>query len=72
MERNKLEERFLNDPAFHKAVDAFEIILGDGLLTPTELRDAVFLAAIRYDLRNPKPLIIDAEKWMARMGVETK
>lgn len=54
-------ERYRNDPVFRNLVDFMQHYLEEhqGLLTPTELREAVILAATLYDSRHIKPLLVD-------------
>jgi hypothetical protein len=47
------EERYQRDPAFHTMVDLLEQLVHKGEYTPTELREAVVLAATHYEMRRP-------------------
>jgi hypothetical protein len=49
-------ERYMFDPEFHSIVDMLESMLHKTQFTPTELREAVMLAAIKYEGKTIKPL----------------
>lgn len=49
------EERYLTDPMFHALVDRLGQEIQQARFTPSELREAVILAAIQYEMRNPMP-----------------
>jgi hypothetical protein len=49
------EERYLTDPAFRLLVDRLYESIASASYTPSELREAVILAAIHYEMRNPMP-----------------
>ena len=63
-----LRRRYQNCPVFRRLVDTFERSLEEAEVTPSELRDAVILAAIHYDLRHPRPFIVDARSYALIMG----
>lgn len=53
------EQRYMNDPVFHALVHQMRRILEDNAMrqwTPTELREAVILAACDYEMRHVRPL----------------
>jgi hypothetical protein len=55
-------ERYQNDPVFHQLVDLLLSMLYENdskLWTPTELREAVMLAAMMYEQTHIRPLMID-------------
>lgn len=56
------EERYMRDPVFHRLVDMLEAYLEENAMrqwTPTELREAVMLAACRYEYRHVRPIMIE-------------
>ena len=53
------EERYYSDPVFARLVDVLGAMLEDNAMrqwTPTELREAVMLAACKYEYRHVRPL----------------
>ena len=59
------EERYQCDPWFHRLVDMLTHFIIEAKFTPSELREAAILAAIRYELfttRGPmiKPSVEDS------------
>lgn len=48
------EERYCRDPQFKTLVDTVEMMIHRCEYTPTELREAVILAAIRHESRTVK------------------
>lgn len=55
------EERFLRDPQFSALVSTLEAMIHRADYTPTELREAVMLAAIRYESRQSRhPFVFDS------------
>jgi len=57
---NRLEprERYERDPSYRALVDSLMSAIHQAQYTPTELREAVILAAIRYEERFPRPIIM--------------
>lgn len=56
------EERYTRDPVFRNLVDMLEVMLeqdGSRTWTPTELREAVILAACRYEYRRIRPIVVN-------------
>ena len=56
------KERYEHDPVFHQLVDLFQHYLEENAcrqFTPTELREAVMLAATMYEYRHIRPIAID-------------
>lgn len=61
MNRLTPEERFLRDPKFCALVSLIESYLHHAEYTATELREAVMLAAIRYESRQIRhPFVFDS------------
>jgi hypothetical protein len=52
-----VEERYQNDPEFHSLVDLLYKFVANGHFTPTELREAVILAATKYEMTHLRPRI---------------
>jgi hypothetical protein len=55
------KDRYRNDPVFRNLVDVMQSLLEDNACrqyTPTELREAVMLAASMYECRNIQPILI--------------
>jgi len=46
------QSRYQRDPAFKSMVDMMEAYMHSAQFTPTEMREAALLAAIRYEERN--------------------
>jgi hypothetical protein len=47
------EERYVRDPQFHALVSCLEAFIHKAQFSPSELREAVILAATRYEMRRP-------------------
>lgn len=45
------EDRYRDDIIFHNLVDNLELLVSQGVVTPSELRIAVILAATHYEMR---------------------
>lgn len=52
------EERYARDAEFHALVDILRSFIAQGRYTPTELREALVLAATHYEMYNPRPLFV--------------
>ena len=50
------QDKYLHDNSFKALVDQIESMLHGAQYTPTELREAVILAAIHFDLKQPRPI----------------
>ena len=56
------EDRYQRDPVFHSLVDLLGSFLEDNAMrkwTPTELREAVMLAAAQYEYRHVRPIVVE-------------
>lgn len=51
------EERYHRDPLFRSLVDVITHYIASCTFTPTELREAVILAAIRYERVATRPVV---------------
>lgn len=58
------EIRYLKDPYFKQLVDMMESYLHLAQFTPTELREAAMLAAIKYDMESPSRLIMKVDNML--------
>lgn len=56
-----VEARYLRDPLFHNLVDAMYHAIVKLELTPTEIREAAMLAAVKAEILHPRPFILDEE-----------
>jgi len=50
-----VEERYRNDAEFHALVDILYTFIVNAKYTPTELRDAILLAATKYEMNTIRP-----------------
>lgn len=55
------EERYERDPMFHAVVDSLEAAIHNLNLTPTEIREAAMLAALRYERRRPSAYLVNED-----------
>jgi hypothetical protein len=53
------QERYDRDPQFHLLVDSLEALLHRADTTPTELREAVMLAAAHHEMRTAHNLFME-------------
>lgn len=56
-----VEARYRRDPMFHALVESMYYAIIKLQLTPTEIREAAMLAAIKAELSHPRPFQIDPE-----------
>jgi len=61
-ERMSPEERFSKDPNFSMLVRMLYEQIQMAQFTPTELREAVTLACIQYEIHNPRPFLWYGDK----------
>ena len=52
-------EKYMNDPQYHNLVTMLEKFIDQAQFTPSELREAVVLACINYEMRNIQGQAID-------------
>src|ERR1035437_109329 len=55
---SSVENRYINDAAFHKVVDQMRALLSMYFITPSEMREAACLASSMHENQNIKPLFI--------------
>ncbi len=60
MRRTPPTERYHTDPHFRQLVDMLYVAVEQAQFTPTEIREAVMLAQIKYEEVHIRPLILDA------------
>jgi hypothetical protein len=54
-------DRYESDPAFAAIVDVIYMHICEGTFTPTELREAVILAATKYEMLHARPMILGGD-----------
>lgn len=70
--RIPVHERYREDPQFHMLVDMLRSwIIQNPEITPTELREAVMLAASIHEMTYVKPLLITREEASSIPGYES-
>jgi hypothetical protein len=57
-----VEERYQNDPTFHALVDILYNQITNAQFTPSELREAVILAATRYEMNHVRRYIFRGDE----------
>lgn len=67
MNLKSAQDRYENDPVFYRLVKTMESAIEKLELTPSEIRAAAMVAAIRVEQRNPfvRPLLREVEEKMA-------
>ena len=55
LNRLPAEDRYMRDPLFHTLVESLYVIIKNGEMTPTEVREAAMLAAVKYEMELPFP-----------------
>ena len=60
---NKIDERYENDPAFYNAVRLIEQLIRntEGELTPLDIRDACYLARLKYEQKVVRPIVFSGK-----------
>jgi len=58
-------EKYTNDPEYHHLVNLLESLIEKAQFTPSELREAIILASINYEMRHVRintinPRLLDA------------
>lgn len=53
------KEKYMNDPEYHQIVQMLENFIERAQFTPSELREAVVLACINYEMRHVRERTID-------------
>ena len=62
-------DRLDSDPHFRALVDQLEHLLSQGWSTPSELREALIVAATRIEYRTIRPLLVDPSDWCLEESV---
>lgn len=57
------EEKYHLDPQFHQLVDMLENFIVEADFAPSELREAVVLAAINYELKRPRTIRLTEDEY---------
>ena len=60
---NNIEQRYLHDNIFHHVVDQMRSLLSLYQITPSELREAVILAATMHESENVRPLYVSHDEY---------
>lgn len=58
---NAVEERYARDIEFAALVDAIYNMIVTLKTTPTEVREAVMLAQLKYEMRFPRPIVFSPD-----------
>ncbi len=53
------KEKYMNDPDYNHLVKTLEQMIEQARFTPSELREAVILACINYEMRHVREMQID-------------
>lgn len=53
-------EKYQNDPEYHQLVNMLESFIERAQFTPSEMREAVVLACINYEMRRVREIRIDS------------
>lgn len=53
------KEKYMNDPEYNHLVNVLEQMIEQARFTPSELREAVILACINYEMRHVRDMHID-------------
>jgi len=53
------KEKYMNDPEYNHLVKTLEQMIEQARFTPSELREAVILACINYEMRHVREMQID-------------
>ena len=53
-----VEERYQNDPMFRTLVDTVYNMIDKAQFTPSELREAVILAATKYEMYHTRNIVL--------------
>lgn len=67
--RSNVYDRLEGDPHFRALVDQLEYFLSEGWSTPSELREALIVAATRIEYRTIRPLLVDPSEWCLEESV---
>ncbi len=51
-------EKYQHDLQYRELVNTLESFIHHAQFTPSELREAAILAAINYEMRKPRPIIV--------------
>jgi len=64
-----IEERYRNDVTFHALVDMlYNFLVSNKEGSISELRDAVFVAALKWETEHVRPVPVVVQKWFNGIG----
>ncbi len=74
MRRSHADQRYLDDAKFKALVDTLEAMTAHGEFTPTEVREALLLAQLRYEMANPRAITFspDLQRQIDFMSIKRK
>ena len=61
--RSNVLDRLHTDPHFRALVDQLEYLIDGAYTTPSELREALIVAATRHEYRTMRPILVDPSEW---------
>jgi hypothetical protein len=71
-EYKKLEDRYLQDAAFNKAVNVFFQLIEEYGFTPHELRESLFLAQYKYEMSHVRKYVYAQKEMDERIELIAK
>lgn len=71
-EYKKLTKRYLEDAPFNKAVNLFRMLLEEYGFSPSEIREALFLAQYMYEMGHVEQIIRTEKEWKDLMDLKLK
>ncbi len=68
--KDPLDERYHRDPSFAALVDTMYNAIHAHQFSPTEIREAAMYAVIKYDMRNPRPMMFKVNEHGWLVGID--
>lgn len=65
-----MEERYYRDPMFKAIVDHLESLFLEAKMTPTEVREAAYLAQVHYEIKHPREFLPFTRETLDRIDRE--
>ncbi len=62
MDTRTIERRSQNDPEFSQAVSLIESLMHKSTLTPLDIRDACYLARVKFEYNNVRPIVMQSNQ----------